>query len=95
MKINLLKKYQPVATYKSALPSEALWNYKITEIFGHNIETKGRVVVNRLLKEGWILLHIYNLRYEKNGITNERPMAILGKPEPVGFSTVPNWLNNE
>lgn len=57
-----------------------LWQLKIKEVVGRNLETRGRVTVNRLLKSGWILLHIYTLRYEENGVWRERPMAILGKP---------------
>ena len=57
-----------------------LWQLDIAELAGHNIETKGREEVNRLLAEGWILLHIYTLKYEENGVWRERPMAILGRP---------------
>jgi hypothetical protein len=35
--------------------------------------------VNRLLQEGWRLLHIYTLKYQEAGVWRERPMAILGK----------------
>jgi len=64
-----------------------LWQLDIVELAGHNIETKGRDEVNRLLSEGWILLHIYTLRYEENGVWRERPMAILGRPRnPVNPS---------
>jgi len=57
-----------------------LWQMDIAELTGHNIESRGREEVNRLLGEGWVLLHIYTLRYEENGIWRERPMAILGRP---------------
>ncbi|HXH51463.1 MAG TPA: hypothetical protein VNM47_19155 [Terriglobia bacterium] len=57
-----------------------LWQLDITELAGHNIEARGREEVNRLLSEGWILLHIYTLKYEENGVWRERPMAILGRP---------------
>ncbi len=57
-----------------------LWELNIKEIIGRNLEAKGRVVINKLLKKGWILLHIYTLRYEQDGVWRERPMAILGKP---------------
>jgi hypothetical protein len=33
-----------------------------------------------MLQEGWVLLHIYTLRYPEDGVWRERPMAILGKP---------------
>lgn len=57
-----------------------LWQLQIAELAGHNIESRGREEVNRLLTEGWILLHIYTLKYEENGVWRERPMAILGRP---------------
>ena len=58
-----------------------LWELDIEEIEGHNIEAKGREDVNRMLSEGWILLHIYTLKYKENDVWRERPMAILGKPK--------------
>ncbi len=57
-----------------------LWQLDIAELAGHNIEARGREEVNRLLTEGWILLYIYTLKYEENGVWRERPMAILGRP---------------
>jgi hypothetical protein len=57
-----------------------LWQLDIAELAGHNIEARGREEVNRLLAEGWMLLHIYTLKYEENGVWRERPMAILGRP---------------
>lgn len=63
------------------LPSVPLWELQIEELTGHNIEIQGREEVNKLLKEGWILLHIYTLRYQEDNIWRERPMAILGKPK--------------
>lgn len=57
-----------------------LWDLDIGELTGHNIETSGREEVNKLLEEGWILLHIYTLKYKEDGAWRERPMAILGKP---------------
>lgn len=65
------------------LPSSdisALWELNIGELAGHNIETAGREEVNKLLDEGWLLLHIYTLKYREDGTWRERPMAILGKP---------------
>lgn len=60
------------------------------EITGHNIESRGRKEVNRLLEAGWRLLHIYTLRYEEDGVWLERPMAILGRlrndSQPAGES---------
>lgn len=60
--------------------SAPLWELGITELTGHNIETAGRDEVNKMLDEGWILLHIYTLKYREDGVWRERPMAILGKP---------------
>lgn len=57
-----------------------LWQLDIVELIGHNIESRGREDVNRLLEQGWRLLHIYTLRYQEDGIWRERPMAILGRP---------------
>ena len=56
-----------------------LWQLEVAEVTGHNLEARGRKEVNRLLKAGWRLLHIYTLRYEDNGVWRERPMAILGR----------------
>jgi len=59
--------------------TKPLWDLKIKEIEGFNIEIRGRKKVNRLLKEGWLLLHIYTLLYKDNGVWRQKPMAILGK----------------
>lgn len=56
------------------------WQLDIGEVTGHNLEPRGREEVNRRLKEGRILLHVYTLRYEEEGVWRERPMAILGRP---------------
>jgi uncharacterized cupredoxin-like copper-binding protein len=61
--------------------STPLWDLGITEITGHNLETAGRKEVNKLLNDGWKLLHVYTLKYQEDGVWRERPMAILGKPE--------------
>jgi hypothetical protein len=61
----------------------------IVEVTGHNIESRGRQEVNRLLGEGWVLLHIYTLKYEEDGIWRERPMAILGRPRNSRPATNP------
>jgi hypothetical protein len=58
-----------------------LWQLNILEVTGHNLEAKGREEVNRLLAEGWRLLHVYTLKYEEDGVWRERPMAILGRVE--------------
>jgi hypothetical protein len=64
------------------VPSQ-LWELGITELAGHNIEAHGREEVNRMLKEGWMLLHIYTLHYEDEGVWRQRPMAILGRRAPA------------
>lgn len=58
-----------------------LWELNIKEVFTHNIEKRGQEVVNKLLKQGWVFIHIYTLRYKTNGIWRERPMVVLGKPK--------------
>lgn len=57
-----------------------LWQLNIGEVTGHNLEARGREEVNRLLKCGWKLLHVYTLKYEEDGVWRERPMAVLGRP---------------
>jgi hypothetical protein len=56
-----------------------LWQLDVAEVTGHNLEARGREEVNRLLRTGWRLLHIYTLKYEEDGVWRERPMAILGR----------------
>lgn len=56
-----------------------LWQLDIVELTGHNLEARGREDVNRLLQQGWHLLHIYTLKYNEDGVWRERPMAILGR----------------
>lgn len=83
MKRAPVSKESQTELFDTALPSAGgtpLWQLDIVELAGHNIETKGREEVNRLLSEGWILLHIYTLKYEEGGVWRERPMAILGRP---------------
>jgi FtsZ-binding cell division protein ZapB len=63
----------------NTIPVLPLWQLDIAELTGHNLEYHGREEVNRLLKAGWLLLHIYTLKYEEDGVWRERPMAILGK----------------
>jgi hypothetical protein len=57
-----------------------LWQLDIVEVTGHNLEARGREEVNRLLAAGWLLLHLYTLKYEEDGVWRERPMGILGRP---------------
>ena len=63
----------------SLVQIQALWQLHIAELTGHNLEARGREEVNRLLQEGWHLLHIYTLKYQEDGVWRERPMAILGR----------------
>ena len=63
----------------NTVPVLPLWQLDVAELTGHNLESRGREEVNRLLKAGWLLLHIYTLKYEEDGIWRERPMAILGR----------------
>ena len=63
--------------------SVPLWQLDLVELTGHNIEARGREEVNRLLEAGWILLHIYTLKYHEDGVWRDRPMAILGRPRGV------------
>lgn len=58
----------------------ALWSLDIGELTGRNLEQSGRDDVNRMLSDGWILLHIYTLIYREDGVWRERPMAVLGLP---------------
>lgn len=62
-----------------ALPTN-LWNLRIKELAGRNLETAGREEVNKMLEEGWLLLHVYTLKYQEDSVWRERPMAILGRP---------------
>lgn len=61
----------------------ALWDLGVTEITSRNLEASGREIVNELLAEGWVLLSIYTLKYQDDGVWRERPMAILGLPAEV------------
>lgn len=67
-------------------PSSGIWDLGITEIVGNNLESEGREKVNELLKVGWILLHVYTLKYQDDGTWRERPMAILGKASRAGVN---------
>jgi hypothetical protein len=63
----------------SVIEKLPLWQLDIGELTGHNLESRGREDVNALLQTGWLLLHIYTLKYQEDGVWRERPMAILGK----------------
>lgn len=63
-------------------PKPPLWDLEIGELEGKNLERKGRDEVNDMLSQGWVLLHIYTLRFKDDSETwRERPMAILGWPK--------------
>ena len=64
---------------EKVLETLPLWQLDVAELTGHNLESRGREEVNRLLRAGWRLLHIYTLKYEEDGVWRERPMAILGR----------------
>lgn len=69
----------PRESVNSTRAGGSLWQFDFAEVTRHNLETRGRKQVNRLLQAGWRLLLVYTLRYEENGVWCERPMAILGK----------------
>ena len=63
-----------------------LWELGINELAGRNLEASGRSDVNEMLQNGWMLLHIYTLRYRDREsprgpryVWRERPMAVLGR----------------
>lgn len=66
---------------KTSTSQVGLWELGIEELSGHSIEAKNRDEVNEKLAEGWILLHIYTLKYQDEGVWRERPMVILGRPK--------------
>lgn len=69
------------------VPTLDLWNLEIAELNSKSLESSGREEVNELLQKGWVLLHIYTLKYkdEVDGEVawRERPMAILGRPKNI------------
>jgi hypothetical protein len=46
----------------------SLWQLDFAEVTGHNLESRGRKEVNRLLDADWRLLLAYTLRYEEMGL---------------------------
>lgn len=78
--MNMKKQRTKPNDFTTELEHTPLWELGIVELAGHNIESAGRTEVNNMLKEGWLLLHIYTLRYPEDGVWRERPMAILGRP---------------
>jgi hypothetical protein len=60
-----------------------IWELGISELDGKSLEKSTRDEVNKMLADGWLLLHIYTLKYREDNVWRERPMAILGKPKSV------------
>lgn len=58
-----------------------LWELEIEEVTGESLEAKNREAVNQLFTDGWVLLHIYTLKYKEEDVWRERPMAIFGRPK--------------
>jgi hypothetical protein len=71
--------HEPQAGFQNVVETLPLWALEVAELTGHNLEARGREDVNRLLRSGWRLLHIYTLKYREDGVWRERPMAILGR----------------
>jgi hypothetical protein len=67
-------------TLELADPAQALWQLNIIELAGHKFESADRAEVNEMLASGWILLHLYTLKYQEKNVWRERPMVILGWP---------------
>jgi hypothetical protein len=78
VKLRTAKSLEPFLT--PVADTQLLWQLDIAELTGHNLEARGREEVNRLLADGWQLLHIYTLKYREDDVWRERPMAILGRP---------------
>ena len=72
-------KPNPESRIRVSADAQPLWLFDFAEVTGHNLESRGRKEVNRLLAAGWRLLQVYTLRYEEEGVWRERPMAILGR----------------
>lgn len=64
---------------ENAIPDGDLWQLGIKEVTGRNLEASTRQEVNDMLNDGWMLLHIYTLKYREDDTWRERPMAILGR----------------
>jgi hypothetical protein len=56
-----------------------IWEMGVSELDARSLEKSTRDEVNKMLADGWVLLHIYTLKYREDNIWRERPMAILGK----------------
>lgn len=66
---------------KKVIFEKPLYTLGIEEIQGFNLKTAGRSQVNKLLKSGWILLHIYTFRWHNGKVWCERPNCIVGRPK--------------
>jgi hypothetical protein len=80
---------------ETAAARPPLWQLDIVELTGHNIEARGREEVNELLGQGWLLLHIYTLKYNEEGVWRERPMAILGRPRKKSHRRKPEFSRED
>ena len=60
-----------------------LWELEIEQVTGESLEAKNREAVNKLFSDGWVLLHIYTLKYKEEDVWRERPMGIFGKPAHI------------
>ena len=43
---------------RASVGAQPLWQFDFAEVTGHNLESRGRKEVNRLLAAGWRLLHV-------------------------------------
>lgn len=64
-----------------AAAGDGIWNLGIKELTAKSLEASTRDEVNDLLAKGWLLLHIYTLKYREGSTWRERPMAVLGRPD--------------
>lgn len=58
---------------------DGVWNLGVRELTAKSLEASTRDEVNNMLEGGWILLHLYTLKYREGGTWRERPMAVLGR----------------
>jgi hypothetical protein len=79
----------PEEVSMNVIETQPLWQLDIVELAGHNLEARDREEVNRLLEDGWHLLHIYTPKYHEDTVWRERPMAILGRRGAVSKNGVP------
>lgn len=57
-----------------------LWELGIDAVEARTLQANGREEVNKLLSEGWTLIHVYTVKYKDEDVWRERPMAIIGRP---------------